>query len=111
MALRKETSFKGATADYWRINTFTYNDVDDTAAVHLWLYASEEAKDENLKDNGLKRLVLPLVGIKSIQISEELQQITNPRDLLKTMLYQKIKEAKLDADENETNWFVDAENC
>ena len=111
MALRKETSFKGATADYWRINVFTYNDINDTATVHLWLYSSEAAKDSNVKDNGLKRLVLPLAGIKSIIIPEELAAITNPRDLLKTMLYQKIKESKLDAEENETNWFVDAEDC
>ena len=110
MALKLATTFKGAPSEYWRINVFTYDDVNDTAIVHLWLYVNEESKNDNIKANGLKREILNLTEIKNIIIPEELQVINNPRDLLKTMLYAKIKESKLDEDGNETNPFVLAED-
>ena len=110
MAIKKLTSYKAAPAAYWRINIFSYDDINDTATIHLWLYVNEEAKNENLQANGLKREIITVTGIKEIDIPAELSEITNLRDILKTLLYLKIKESKLDEDENETNWFVDAES-
>ncbi len=109
MAIKKQTTYKGLNAEYWRINLFTYDDISDTAIVHLWLYGNEASKDNNLK-NGLKREVLRLPDIKEIEIPDELHAITNPRDLLKSMLYLKIKESNKVEDE-ETNWFADAEDA
>ena len=109
MALKKETSYKGMISNYWRINNFSYDDLNDSATVSLWLYGSEESKAADLK-NGLRREVLKLEGISKIVIPEVLQEVTNTRDLLKSMLYAKIKESKI-VNEVETNWFADSEDC
>jgi len=109
VALKKQTSHKGIAADYWRINNFQYDDKTDKASIHLWLYKDKTTSDENL-DNGLRREVIGLNDVSKIAIPEELQSETNPRNLLKTMLYQKLKESKLE-DGKETNWFADAEDA
>jgi len=109
MAIKKAKSHKGIQADYWRINDFYYDDVKKEARVDLWLYASEEAKNANLKDNALRRDPIVIDNPMDIDIPEPLRVIVNMRDLMKTMLYLKIMESKLDADGNETNWYADAE--
>lgn len=115
MALKKTIDYKGADAEYWRINKFSYDDVNDTAIVDLWLYINEVSKNEDVAGNGLQRKVLNLSDIKNVEIPAELSEITSPRDLLKTLLYQKIKEPIMQTDpetgeEVNVNWFSDAED-
>ena len=90
MALQLETKYKGVTANYWRINDFNHNDITDKAIVSLWLYLNEASKDESL-ENTLTRQVVTIDNISSILIPDDLSAIKNARDLLKTMIYDKIK--------------------
>lgn len=121
MALKLTENYNGMAAEYWRINTFNYDDRTDTAVVSLWLYFNKEASDSNL-GNGLKREVFNIKGIKQTAIPEELSEIANPRDLLKALLYVKIKESKMIQDEDkvdeegnpvmiESNRFALSEDC
>jgi hypothetical protein len=120
MALKKIKQYKGMNCEYWRINQFSYDDINDTANISLWLYVNQEATSD-LANNALIREVIGISGIKQVQIPSELEQ-SNPRDLLKFLLYTKIKESKkeivieeVDGNivevEKETNWFADAINC
>jgi hypothetical protein len=104
MALQLDEDYKGATANYWRINFFTYDDIKDTAVVHLWLYLDLDSRNADLANNGLKREVLTLKNVKS----ETLQSVdpVSARDALKMLLYSKIMESKLDAEGNELNKFA-----
>ncbi len=131
MALKKQKEYKGMNAEYWRINQFTYDDTKDIANVSLWLYGNKEASDSSESENGLYREVIEVEGIKAVEVPEQLQALNlSPRDLLKTLLYTKIKESKIvnklrepteqeviDGTEIteyidvETNWFADSVDC
>lgn len=89
MALKLTTTYKGVTAEYWRINKLTYDDKQDIADVIVALYKDETAKTASL-DNELKAVTVRVSGIKTTEIPDELKVITNPRDLLKAMLYAKM---------------------
>jgi len=101
MALKKIVNFKGVNAEYWRINQFEYNDLTDEAFVTLGLYANEEAKDKSMQFNVLDVRNEVLKDIKLIPIPTNIPA-TNPRDLIKIMLYSKLKT---------TEFFKDAEDC
>ena len=119
MALKKIKNYKGMNCEYWRINQFSYDDITDTAIVSLWLYVNQEATI-NLSENTLIREVLTIKGIKQVEITPEIIALNlNPRDLLKRLMYIKLKESKKEMilDENnqevevETNFFADSEDC
>lgn len=119
MALKKIKEYKGMNCEYWRINQLSYDDLTDTATVSLWLYANQQATSD--LNNALIREVITLTGIKEVIIPENVP--TNPRNLLKFLLYVKIKESnkqmvtELDEEGNEVqvekelNWFADSEDC
>lgn len=117
MALKLQHVFKGVTAEYWRINYFNYNDVLDTAVVHLALYANEASKDEDLSNNVLDRREFRFDGVQQMAMPDMvmMKDISGPRDFLKILLYNKIKESipgiAEDGSSVETNPFVVAENC
>lgn len=94
MAIKLPEDYKGYTAEYWRINKLIYNDIDDSASVDLWLYADKNKASLDLNYNALERVVLKLDGIKNTSLPEDMTSFTNPRDLLKAMLYMKIMESK-----------------
>ena len=109
MALQLDTNYKGITANYWRINAFQYDDIKDEAVVNLWVYASEETKQAGLADNALYREVLTLKGIKAMSLPDDadfMATVSGPRDLIKRMLYDKIKESHKDDEGNELNPFA-----
>jgi len=102
MAIELEQKYKGITANYWRIDNFSYDDMKDVARVDLWLYADEESAKDG---NGLIREVLTVSGIKDMAVPE-VPEGTSPRDLVKAMLYEKITESNEDAEGNELNKFA-----
>lgn len=110
MALQLETQYKGIIANYWRINQLNYDDVLDKAQVQMWLYKDEEAKNASL-DNTLIRSVIEVNNVTGVNLPEDMSQFTNARDLLKAMLYSKIKEPVLDTQGENTNPFVNAVDC
>lgn len=101
MAIKLPEQYKGLTANYWRIDNFSYDDHTDTAAVHLWLYADSDSATEG---NGLKREVLTISGIKDMAIPES-ADTSSPRNLIKQLLYTKIMESVMvdsgEVDEND----------
>ena len=108
MALQLDQNYKGVTANYWRINILNYDDIQDQAVVHLWLYKDKASSDESLS-NGLVREVHTIKGIKNIMLPEDVSPFPNPRDLLKYMLYVKLKESNIDpVTGNELNKFASA---
>lgn len=101
MAIQLPEQYKGLTANYWRIDNFSYDDHADTAKVELWLYADS---DSAINGNGLKREVLSLSGIKDMTIPEG-ADTSSPRNLIKQLLYTKIVESVMvdsgEVDEND----------
>jgi len=110
MALQLTRNYKGIEANYWRINTLNYDDVLDRATVSLWLYKDEAAKNESL-ENTLIREVIVLDNVKDVPLPEDMSGFTNSRDLLKAMLYNKIKQPILDEEGENINPWVDAVDC
>lgn len=91
MALQLEINYKGINANYWRINNLIYDDTIDTMIVSIWLYASRGARVESLENTWFKQdVVMP--NISSVLLPEDKSSFITARDLLKTMLYVKIKE-------------------
>ena len=118
MAIRKIKTHKGIECDYWRIDDSKYNYRIDVATVSLWLYYNQEAS-KNLA-NSLIKEVIQVSGIRDMLTPERLD--LNPADLMKTLLYQKIKESNIEKSieivdgkevikDTELNWFVDAVDC
>ena len=87
MGIILEENYKGITANYWRIDSFQYDDLQDKVIVDIRLYANKESAVEG---NSLTREVIQISGIKEIAIPEG--DFGTPRNLLKTMLYQRIME-------------------
>lgn len=112
MALQLEEKYKGTPANYWRINHFQYDDIKGEAIVHLWLYADKTASDASTHENGLKREIIKLTGMNEIQVPDTSSMLPlTMRDLLKTMLYQKITTPNPDPETGEeTNKWATAEN-
>jgi len=128
MALKKLKQIKGIDAEYWAITNFQYDDISNSAKGVIALYYNQEAREN--KANFLFREAFKVSKIEDISTPEGLP-VTSVKDLIKSMLYPKIKESrmskevKLDEEGNEMkdedgktiredveqNYFVDAEDC
>lgn len=93
MALQKETSWKGVTANYWKIISASSDFRTNKTTVLLGLYNSKTSRDADV-NNFLERKVFEFSGV----------------DLTREQEYVLIKESNI-VDEVETNWFADATNC
>ena len=130
MALRKTKQFKGVDCDYWKIIALTYDDIKDRAVVTVGLFATEATATAGA-NNYLLTEKIKLSGIKEIETPAEVQALNlGPRDLLKALLYAKMKEPVIvqrpveatfeerraegfvqEFTEEDVNWFSDAEDA
>ena len=101
MALQLNTIYKTVNCNYWRVNKFLHDDVNDTATIELCLYKDEAAANAGLAANLLDRKIITLSGIK--------EDYADLRDSIKHTLYAVITASKLDENGNETNPFANAE--
>jgi hypothetical protein len=97
----KEVNNSGVTGEYWRIVETNISYESTSARVVLALYVDEQARTDGKSPIYYQDFVWS--GDEFPFSISELSE-ANPVHIA----YVKIKESKLDDEENETNWFADA---
>ena len=93
MALQKDYSYKGATANYWRIDKTHVNVSSGKTTVELRVYWNKAARDVDTLN------FLPHREVKEF----------NEIDMTREDMYESVKESII-VDEEETNYFATAED-
>jgi len=93
MALKLQTTFKGLTAEYWKIIKTYHNFVNGKVVVRLALYKDSATRLANVND---------FIDLKTFEFDDG--------DTTRENIYGLIKASKI-VDDVETNPFASAEDC
>lgn len=119
MALKKTTKFKGINAEYWKIFSIGFNALENKTQISMGLYLDQDARNGNV-NNFLDTRTFAYSG--EYNRVEAYQKIK--ASVLETIIVVAYQERIVDADgnviqeeipeqtlTNETNEFVNAEDC
>ena len=93
MALKKVKEIKGLDCEYWKIINNRFDYINNKTHLVLGLYVSETTRNSSV-NNYIHCESISLEGV----------------DLTREEMYNGIVESKLNEEDEETNWFADAEN-